>query len=70
MAASMPVHCMLTGAPLGHPLLQMGVSRSALAGGLNLMMHPATTEMYNVAGTDPQWVISWSLVCSRAAFHN
>jgi 3-oxoacyl-(acyl-carrier-protein) synthase len=33
-----------------HQSLQLGVSRNALAGGLNLMMHPATTEMYNVAG--------------------
>ncbi len=38
-------------APHCSPTLpQLGVSRNALAGGLNLMMHPATTEMYNVAG--------------------
>lgn len=37
--------------PRSPPALpQLGVSRSALAGGLNLMMHHATTEMYNVAG--------------------
>ena len=31
-------------------MAQLGASRAALAAGIHLMLHPATTEMFNVAG--------------------
>ena len=45
-------------------MMQLGVSRTSLCAGINLMTHATTTEMYNVAGTQlqaplqqllPQW---------------
>ena len=44
---------------------QMGVCKAALAAGIHLMLHPATTDMFHAAGEVP-WLLPHRLPASAA----